>query len=228
MLTIKNSGLRVFLRYAIPFALIPLTVLLGALVFDEKWYLLVAFLVAVLSLAVFLTGFEKKQTGSRRVVIASIMNALSEAGRFIPLLKPVTAVTVIAAVYLGGETGFLVGSLSAFLSDFYFGQGPWTPFQMLAWGLIGLCAGLLSSPLRRSRVLLLLYGAVSGIVYSLVMDVWTVLWYGGGFELSLYRAALITAIPHTLAYILGNCIFLYLLAKPFGEKLTRIKIKYGV
>jgi len=228
LLTIPNKGVRAVLRYALPFVCIPAAVIVGALVLDEKGYLLVAFLVALLSLAVFLTGFEKKQTGSRRLVIASVLIALSVAGRFIPFLKPVTAVTVLAAVYLGGETGFLVGSLSAFLSDFYFGQGPWTPFQMLAWGLIGLCAGFLSKPLQKRRWLLLLYGAVSGAVFSLVMDVWTVLWYGGGFDLALYRTAIVTAIPHTVAYILGNCLFLYLLARPFGEKLTRIKIKYGV
>jgi energy-coupling factor transport system substrate-specific component len=198
------------------------------LVLDEKGYLLVAFLVALLSLAVFLTGFEKKQTGSRRLVIASVLIALSVAGRFIPLLKPVTAVTVLAAVYLGGETGFLVGSLSALLSDFYFGQGPWTPFQMLAWGLIGLFAAWLSRPLRKSRTLLLIYGLLSAILYSALMDVWTVLWASQTITLSIYLAALLTALPHTILYAVSNVIFLALLAKPFGEKLERVKIKYGV
>ena len=80
------------------------------------------------------------------------MVALSVTGRFIPFFKPVTALTVLTAVYLGGEAGFLCGALSAVISNFWFGQGPWTPFQMLAWGMIGLFAGLLASPLKRSRI----------------------------------------------------------------------------
>ena len=156
------------------------------------------------------------------------MIALSIAGRFIPFFKPVTAITILTAIYLGGEAGFLVGSFSALLSNFYFGQGPWTAFQMLAWGLIGLFAGFLAKPLEKSKTALLVYGVLSGIAFSFIMDVWTVLWYNGSFNISLYLAALTTAIPHTVLYAVSNFIFLLLLSKPFGEKLNRIKIKYGV
>ena len=131
-------------------------------------------------------------------------------------------------MYLGGEAGFLVGSLSALLSNFYFGQGPWTAFQMLAWGLIGYVAGLMAEPLKRNRVFLLAYGVLSGIAFSLIMDVWTVLWYSAGFDVELYAASVIAAIPHTILYASSNFIFLFFLAKPFGDKLERMKIKYGV
>lgn len=228
MLTIKNKSLRTALGILIPFVLIPVLAFLGSTVFDEKKHIFVSLDVALLSVVLFITGFEKKQTGTRRQVLVSIMIALSVAGRFIPFFKPVTAITVITAIYLGGEAGFLVGSFSALLSNFYFGQGPWTPFQMLAWGLIGLFAGFLREPLQKSRIALLIYGILSGIVFSLIMDVWTVLWYNGSFSISLYLTALATAAPHTVLYAVSNFIFLLLLAKPFGEKLNRIKIKYGV
>ena len=162
------------------------------------------------------------------MVIVAVMTALCFAGRFIPFLKPVAALTVITGLYLGGEAGFLVGSLSAVLSNFYFGQGPWTAFQMLAWGLIGLFAGMLSKPLLVNRILLLLYGALAGLGYSFFMDIWTVLWYNEGFSIKLYAAALVSAIPYTVSYAVSNVLFLYLLAPPFGEKLQRIKVKYGV
>lgn len=165
---------------------------------------------------------------SRRMVIIAIMTALSITGRLIPFFKPVTAISIITGAYLGCGSGFLVGALSAFLSNFYFGQGPWTPFQMLAWGSIGIVAGLLSKPIKNSRVFLMIFGVLSGIVYSLVMDIWTVLWYAKGFDWSLYGASIVTAIPHTIVYSVSNLIFLWLMAKPFGEKLERIKIKYGV
>lgn len=228
MTVIKNKAVRKALRVAVPIVLIPLAAVLGTLVFDERRHIFVSLFVAILSILLFIAGFEKREIGTRRAVIVSVMIALSVVGRFIPFFKPVTALTIMTAMYLGSESGFAVGAFSAFLSDFYFGQGPWTPFQMLAWGLIGYAAGLLSAPLRKSRVFLLFFGALSGVVFSAVMDVWTVLWYDNGFDVKMYAAALLSAVPYTVLYAVSNLIFLFLLARPFGEKLERIKIKYGV
>lgn len=228
MLLIRNEKLRNAVKIAVPFIIIPAVTIAGALFFDGKRHILIALAVAVLSLVLFAAGFEKKSTGTRRMVIVAVMTALCFAGRFIPFLKPVAALTIITGLYLSGEAGFLVGSLSAVLSNFYFGQGPWTAFQMLAWGLIGLFAGMLSKPLLGNRILLLLYGALAGLGYSFFMDIWTVLWYNEGFSIKLYAAALVSAIPYTVSYAVSNVLFLYLLAPPFGEKLQRIKVKYGV
>ncbi len=228
MLLIRNKELRNAIKITVPFVIIPLVTILGTLAFNEKKHIIISLAVALLSLLLFAAGFEKKSTGTRRMVIVAVMTALCFAGRFIPFLKPVAALTIITALYLGGEAGFLVGSLSAVLSNFYFGQGPWTAFQMLAWGLIGLLAGIFAEKLLKSNVLLLLYGAFTGVAYSFIMDIWTVLWYNQGFNIKLYRAALVSAVPYTASYAVSNVLFLFLLAKPFGEKLERIKIKYGI
>lgn len=228
MIAIKNAGVRSFIRTAFPFIIIPVFTILGTVVFDSGKHLIISLGVAVMTLLVFVSGYEKKKTGTRRLVIASVMIALCVLGRFIPLFKPITALTIITGMYLGGETGFLVGSLSAVISNIFAGQGPWTAFQMLAWGLIGLIAGLTAEPLKKSRVLLLTYGALSGIAYSFIMDIWTTLWYSGGFDTAVYLSALVTAIPYTVSYAVSNFIFLFFLAKPFGEKLERLHIKYGV
>ena len=176
----------------------------------------------------FIAGFEHKKTGSRRLIITSIFVALSVIGRFIPFFKPTTALTIIAGVYLGGEAGFLTGAFSALISNFYFGQGPWTPFQMLAWGMIGFFAGVFSKFFIKSRFALIIYGVIAGCVFSVIMDVWTVLWYSGTFSKELFLAAVVAALPHTALYSVSNVIFLFLIARPMGEKLTRIKTKYGV
>lgn len=228
MIVIKNRAVRKILKIAVPFVLIPAAVAVGIVVSGEKSHAFISLAVTVLALLLFIAGFEKKKTGTRRLIIVAVMIALSVTGRFIPLFKPITALTVLTAVYLGGESGFLVGALSAAISNFYFGQGPWTPFQMFAWGIIGLVAGMLASPLKKSRAALVIYGVLSGAAFSLIMDVWTVMWYNGAFDITLYLTALATAVPHTVIYSVSNAIFLLLFAKPFGEKLERVKIKYGV
>lgn len=194
----------------------------------DKYHLLISFSVACFAVLLFLTSYERKQVGTRRTVLVSIMTALCIVGRLIPFFKPVTALTMITAMYLGGQSGFVVGAFAALLSNFYFGQGPWTPFQMLAWGSIGLLSGALSKWLKKSRAFLLFSGVLFGIVFSFIMDIWTVIWYNDTFQWKLYLAALVSAIPHTVLYSVSNVVFLYFLAKPFGEKLERIKIKYGI
>jgi energy-coupling factor transport system substrate-specific component len=228
MIVIRNRDLRSAIKVAVPFIIVPLLTFAGSVVFDQKRHIIISLAIAVMALLLFAAGFERKTTGSRRLVIVSVMTALCFAGRFIPFLKPISALTIITALYLGGEAGFLVGAMTAVLTNFYFGQGPWTAFQMLAWGLIGFIAGLLAEPLKRKKALLLIYGALAGVGYSLIMDIWTVLWYAEGFSVKLYLGAIVTAIPYTLSYAVSNVLFLAVLAKPFGEKLDRIKTKYGV
>ncbi len=228
MIVIRNQALRKTLGLLTPFLLIPAVVFAGALLIDARQYLPVSLLVAALSLVLFLCGFEQKKTGSRRLVLVALTVALSVVSRFIPFVKPVTALTVLTGVALGGEAGFLVGSLSAFLSNFAFGQGPWTPFQMMAWGMIGLFAGFLADPLRRSRVLLILYGFLSGVAYSLFMDVWTTLWYSGTFDGGAYLAFIVSALPYTALYAVSGGLFLFLFGRQYLTKMERIKLKYGV
>ena len=228
MIVIKNKTVRTVFRVLIPAILIPLSVVLGMFVFDEKAYAFVSVAVAMLSVVLFLCGFDRKKTGTRRLILISVMIALSVVGRFFPLFKPVTAFAVIAGMYFGAEAGFLTGSFSALISNFYFGQGPWTPFQMFAWGLLGFLAGVMNQPLKKSRVMLYAYAFFSGILYSLVMDIWTVLWELGGFSAEVYLAKMLTALPHTLLYAVSYVIFLLLFAKPFGVKLERVKLKYAV
>jgi len=211
---------------------IPLAVLAGALLFRGKMYIFLSVCVALLSCVPFFASFEKGRTRTKKLVVLATMVTLSIIGRFafafLPHFKPVTAIVVITGIYLGAENGFLCGALSALLSNFIFGQGPWTPFQMLAWGLIGLFAALLSRVLKKSRTALCIYGAFSGVFYSLLLDVFATLWQDGVFNPERYLALMLTALPVTAVYAASNLIFLLLLAKPIGEKLDRIKVKYGL
>ena len=228
MPVIKNNTLRTILRFAIPPLLILLVLLSAILQNGAHSYIYASAAAALLSMLFFAAGYERKKTGARRLMICAAMIALSVVGRFIPVFKPVTALTIISAVYLGPEAGFLVGSMSALISDFYFGLGPWTPFQMLAWGLIGFAAGIVPRKVSVKRVFQLIYAALSGIAFSLIMDTWTSIWLDDGFTPSVYMSTIVSSLPYMLIYMISNVIFILICSKPIGEKLERMKKKYGV
>ncbi len=228
MIIIKNAKLRHALKLVLVFAAIPAAVLAGVFLLKAKQYAAVCAFIAVASVFVFFCGFDKRKTGTRRLVLIAVFTALAVAGRFIPLFKPSTAIIILAGIYLGSEAGFFTGVLFALISDMYFGIGPWTPFQMLAWGLVGFFAGVLSKKLDSSKILLAVYAAVSGVAYSFIMDIWTVMWYSGAFEPVLYKTAIVTAIPFTVLYAVTNAVFLLLLKNSFGRKMKRIKLNYGI
>ncbi len=214
------------IKYAIPFVLIPAIIVIGGLYAREKFNAYIIMVVSLLTLALLIFGSEKKGKGSGRVVLIAIFTALAVVGRFIPIVKPVVAIIIIGGIYLGAESGFAIGSFAALISNFSFGQGPWTPFQMLGWGLIGLVAGLLSGIFRKNRISVYFYGAICGIFFSFLMDVWTALWYESNEFWSIYVLAIIDAIPYTVVYAVSNVLFLVLLLKPFGRKLERMKVVY--
>lgn len=219
-------------KYAVICTVIPLTIILGFCLFPDRSYAVVSLLLVIFACVPFFISFENKKSSSRTLVIIAVMTGLSVAGRFIfspiPFFKPVTALVIITAIYLGPEAGFLTGALSAVISNFYFGQGPWTPFQMFAWGIIGFIAGLLSDKIIRSKIVMIIYALLSGVLYSFIMDVWTTLWSDGYFNLSRFIGSVISAAPVTAVYAVSNVIFLLLALKPIGKKLDRVKTKYGL
>ena len=135
---------------------IPVIMAVGFLIFGGKRYAFISAGIAVLSCVPFFMSFERNSdNNSVKLVIISVMTALSVAGRVLFSMlygiKPVTAIIIIAALYLGSEAGFMTGSLTALVSNFFFGQGIWTPFQMFTWGLIGFIAGIFSEKLKKNR-----------------------------------------------------------------------------
>lgn len=227
-----TAGLKKFLKVIIPIIIVPVVVIGGMAVFGEKKYAYVASVVAILSCVPFFMLFEKREQSTKRIVILTVMITLAVVGRWafamIPHFKPLTAMVVITGMCLGAENGFLCGAMSAMISNIILGQGAWTPFQMMAWGLIGFFAAVFSKQLIANKIALIAFAVISGVFYSLVLDVWTVLWLDGGFNLKRFYASVITALPVTAVYAVSNVIFLLLLAEPFRKKLQRVTNKYGL
>lgn len=205
----------------------------GAVVSGGKGFYIASAAAALLCCVPFFLSFEKRAPSAGELVLIAVMTAFSAAGRFVfapvPFFKPVSAIVAIAARHFGAQAGFMIGALSAIISNIYFGQGPWTPFQMLCWGLIGLAAGIAGNRgLLEKPLPLCVFGIAAGICYSFIMDVWTVLSMNGSFTGGLWIAAIISALPVTGIYCVSNVIFLLILNKPLGRKLERLKTKYGV
>ncbi len=228
----KRADVRKIISAVICCILVPAVIVCGAELFKDKQYAWISLCVTILSCIPFALTFEKRTAKTGELALMASLAALSAAGRilFAPLpgFKPVTAFVIVSAMYLGPESGFAVGALSAVVSNFYFGQGPWTPFQMFAWGIIGFIAGLLSEPLKRSKVLMIIYGIIGGAAFSLIMDIWVVLWADGEFNPGLYITSMLSALPFTIIYAVSNIVFLLILSVTIGKILTRIKKKYGV
>jgi len=220
------------LPYLIYFICIPLIILLGRVLFGDKQYAFTAIAAALLACIPFFISFERKENNTTKLIIIAVLVALAVIGRlifyYVPGFKPVTAMVIITAMYFGSEAGFMTGALTALISNFFFGQGSWTPFQMLTWGLIGFAAGLLAERLKNNRILLCVYGAVSGIAFSFLLDFWSVLWVDSSFNFSRYVAMVLSSAPFTAVYAVSNVIFLLVLTKPIGNKIQRVKDKYGI
>ena len=205
----------------------------GAVISGGSGFWFASAVCALLCCVPFFLSFEKRAPSAGELVLIAVMTAFSAAGRFIfapvPYFKPVSAIVALAARHLGPQAGFMIGALSAVLSNIWFGQGPWTPFQMLCWGLIGAAAGLLGRRGLLDKPLpLCIFGAAAGVGYSFVMDIWTVLSMNGSFTGELWVAAIVSAAPVTAVYCASNILFLLVLNKPLGRRLERLKTKYGL
>ena len=143
----KKQICKTIISVCIFFIIIPLVIWFGVWLFNDRKYNVISMVIALLSCVPFFIRFEKSKSGAREVVVIAVMTAFSVIGRLIfspiPGFKPVTAITIISGIALGAESGFMVGSLTAIVSNIFFGQGPWTPFQMFVWGVLGFLSGLI-------------------------------------------------------------------------------------
>lgn len=216
--------------------LIPLTLFVGVVYIDHKQYYLTAIAVLIECMIPFFMIFEKRRPKARELVIIAVLCAVAVSGRaaffMLPEFKPILALTIIAGVAFGGETGFLVGAVTMLVSNILFSQGPWTPWQMFAMGIIGFLAGILYRKgwLRRTRISLCIFGAICAIVvYGGIMNPTSVLiWGSESLNLNIIFGYYLTGFPMDCVHAAATAIFLWFISEPMLEKLDRIKVKYGL
>ena len=184
---------------------------------------LISLAVLGVALAAGFVWYERGHPSARVLALVGTLAALAVLGRIafapLPNVKPTTDIVLIAGYALGGAPGFVVGAISALVSNFFYGQGPWTPWQMAAWGAVGIGGAVLArmTARRLGRLPLALACAAAGLGYGFVLDVSTWINFTGGATSGTLGAVLISAAPFDAAHAIGN--FLFCLA--FGPALVR-------
>lgn len=214
---------------------IPLTIFVGAFYLQDRKYYFISLLVMLETMIPFCMVFESRKPQAREIIIISVLCAIAVAGRaaffMLPQFKPVVALVIIAGVCFGGETGFLVGAVTGFVSNFFFGQGPWTPWQMFAFGIVGFVGGILSGKglLRKTKASLCVFGFIATLlIYGGIMNPATVIMSQSNPTTEMIAAAYISGLPFDLIHAASTAFFLWFISEPMIDKLERIKVKYGL
>ncbi len=215
--------------------LVVATVLAGHYVFKGEKFTFICLLIIAELLIPFLLSFENKKPSARELVIIAVICALAVAGRSvfyaIPQFKPIGAIVIVSAICLGAEKGFIIGAVSALVSNMFFGHGSWTAFQMLGFGLLGLFAGVFFSKgiLPKTPLAASIFGAVSTIIlYGGVVNFSSLIYYPQITWDLVYTTYIVYGLPFDLLHAVSTAFFLWFITEPAVEKLERIKVKYGL
>lgn len=193
----------------------------------SHYALLIVVIVCVSVLSVMI--FYARRLRVSEIVMISSLSAISVASRvvvFIPFFKPCTAIIIITGSVFGPVIGGMVGMLTGLLSNIVFGQGPWTPFQMFSWGIIGVIAGLLR--IKKKWVAIVFGFLVTVILYGGIMNFYSMLTGGSVFNIYRYVAFVINGLPCDLIHSAATVVFLYFGWNPFIKRLERMKKKYKI
>ncbi|MDF2961046.1 MAG: hypothetical protein K0S39_2781 [Paenibacillus sp.] len=200
---------------------------------SDDQYMLISVILVIASMLPFFIRFELRALHAREIVIIAMMAAIAGVSRVpfavLPSVQPTSFVIIVAAMVFGAESGFMIGAFAALVSNMFLGQGPWTPWQMFAWGMLGFTAGLMSrSGLFEKRWVLLLFGLIWGFLFGWFMNFWIIsgmLPYGDWSAIAVIYSA---SFYFDLAHALSNVFFLALFTTGWVKVMQRFKRKYGL
>jgi energy-coupling factor transport system substrate-specific component len=197
-------------------------------------WVLASFTLLGVALVIGFAWYERTHPSSRVLALIATLAALAALGRVafapIPSVKPTTDIVLIAGYVLGGAPGFAVGAVAALTSNVFFGQGPWTPWQMLAWGGVGAGGALLARVAGRElgRASLTVACAVAGLAYGAVMNFSLWVTFGGDHTLDKLTGYYVTSLPFDIAHAVGNAMFCLAFGPALVRALRRFRARFEV
>ena len=228
----KKSSVKDFISAFVCLITVVATVFSGIYIFDNNKYYFISLAVIFEIFLFFIYSFDKRNNKTKELVILSVICAIGVMGRivFAPFaqFKPVCAIVIIAGSCFGSGGGFLAGAVIAFVSNMYFSQGPWTPWQMIAFGIVGFVSGFLINKLKlKSKLAISLYGFFATVlIYGGIINPSSVLIYEKNPTLSMLLLTYLPGLPLDIVHGISTFFFLWFLYHPMKEKIERIKNKY--
>ena len=234
MMSDRASGSSVFFSL-LSILLMPVVIMLGSRFITNRPYYYISAVLIMLAIIPFVLMFEGRKPRAGELVTISVLCTIGVVGRIafymVPQFKPTVAIIIISAMALGSQRGFLIGVIVAFVSNIFIGQGPWTPWQMLACGAIGFLSGFMykREALPKTVVPVCIFGFLATvIIYGGIMNPAALIMSGSEINIPSLAAYYISGLPFDLIHGVSTVVFLCLLAKPMLSKLDRIKKKYGL
>lgn len=212
---------------------VSLSVLLWYSFNNQNGYALLSALIIALFIIPFFISLEAGKPAARDIVPIAVLSAAGVAGRVLfaalPSVKPTTAIVIISGMVFGPQAGFLTGAVSAFVSNFFFGQGIWTPWQMLAWGLCGFLAGLLAKTrFMRSRYGPAVFGFAASLMFGVIMNCWHIIGFVNPITLGAVAATFAASIYFDAVHAFSTAFMMLVMGASWTKKLSRVKLKYGI
>ena len=226
----KKSHIAMLLMFLL---VIPATLFFGLRLSGRAYYF-TSTLVIVELLIPFLLAFENRKPQARELVVIAVLSALSVVARVvipIPNFKAIFAVIMLSGIAFGPEAGFLVGAVSAFASNFFYGQGAYTPWQMFAYGAGGMLAGFLFAKgrLPRKPIVMGVFGFLATLLFvGPLLDTCSVFLVLSKISLKGAMAFYVSGFAVNVNQAIATAAVLLFLGKPLLEKLDRVKTKYGI
>ena len=193
-----------------------------------------AFSILLIALAAGYAWYERAKPTARMVAMVATLAGLAAVGRIafapLPNIKPTTDIVILSGFVLGGAPGFAIGATGALASNVVFGQGPWTPWQMAAWGLCGLLGAALGAATGRRvpRVPLALFCGALGLLFGAIMDLSTFTTFSGGHTLAQYLAISAPSLPFNIAHAVGNVVFCLAFGPALVRALERFRARLNI
>ena len=213
--------------------LIPATLFLGSKLPGRSFYITGTAIVMEMLIPFFMV-FEGRRPQARELVILSVLCAIAIVARVaipMPHFKAIFAIIIISGIAFGPESGFMVGAISAFASNFFYGQGPFTPWQMMAYGAGGMLAGFLFAKgrLPRKPWLMAIFGFLAVMFWiGPLLDCSSIFLMLSHINWRSVFIILTAGMPANVGNGICTAIMLLLFGKPLLDRLDRVKIKYGM